>query len=143
MWEKGSKQVYEDYKYCMQDTGRIYLGCRYTFAELLNEEDVPFKFRLIAEKYVMEKVRAEDTLETHLYYLEPDSFLVRLYRQMKAKIRVNVLEEKKGLFGGVRKEYVTRLLDIERLVRLTPAQKEQKGLVVQEFSVSKLALLGL
>ena len=29
------RTVYEDYKYSMQDTGRIYVGCRYTFGELL------------------------------------------------------------------------------------------------------------
>lgn len=143
MPEKGEKSIYEDYKYGMQDTGRIYVGCKYTFAEFLEEEDVPFKFRLIVEKYVMDKVSPEDTLETHLYYLDQDSFLVRLYRQMKTRIKVNVIEEKKKLLGGSRKEYVTRQLDIDQLVRMTPAQKEAGGLVIQELSVSKLALLGL
>lgn len=143
MPEKDAKRIYEDYKYGMQDTGRIYVGCKYSFEEFLEEEDVPFKLRLIVEKYVMDKVSPEDTLETHLYYLDQGSFLVRLYRQMKTRIRVNVIEEKKRLLGGSRKEYVTRQLDIDQLVRITPAQKEAEGMVIQEFSVSKLALLGL
>ena len=41
------KTVYEDYKYSMQDTGNIYVGCKYTFGELLEQEDILFKFRLI------------------------------------------------------------------------------------------------
>lgn len=137
------KTVYEDYKYSMQDTARVYVGSRYTFAELLKAEDVPFKFRLIVDKYILPEADKEDTLETHLYYLAPDSFLVKLYGQMKARVKVNVIEEKRRLFGGKKKEYVTRQFSVEELAGMPPAQKERQGLVVQELSVSKLALLGL
>lgn len=137
------KTVYEDYKYSMQDTARVYVGSRYTFAELLESEDVLLKFRLIVDKYILPEADKEDTLETHLYYLAPDSFLVKLYEQMKARVKVNVIEEKKSLFGGRKKEYVTRQLSIKDLTGMTKAQKERQGLVIQELSVSKLALLGL
>lgn len=137
------RKTYEDYKYSLQDTGRIYVGCKYTFAELLNEEDILFKFRLVMEKYVLEKADREDTLETHLYYLEPDSFLVRLYEQMKAQVKVNVIEEKKSIFGGSKRQYVTKQLRVGQLAAMDPAQKEKQRLVIQELSVSKLALMGL
>lgn len=135
--------IYEDYKYSMQDVGRLYVGCKYTFAELLEAEDVLFKFRMLVQKYILPEADSEDTLETHLYYLEPAGFLVKLYRQMKARIKVNVIEEKKGLLGKGKREYVTRTLTIEQLTRMTKEEKEARGLVVQELSVSKLALLGL
>lgn len=137
------KTIYEDYKYSMQDTGRIYVGCKYTFAELLDEENILFKFRLVMEKYVLEKADREDTLETHLYYLAPDSFLVKLYEQMRARVKVNVIEEKKSIFGGNKRKYVTKQLSIGQLTAIDPAQKEKQGLVIQELSVSKLALMGL
>lgn len=137
------RKTYEDYKYSLQDTGRIYVGCKYTFAELLDEEDILFKFRLVMEKYVLDKADREDTLETHLYYLAPDSFLVKLYEQMKARIKVNVIEEKKSVFGGSKKQYVTKQLSIRQLTAIDPARKEKQGLVIQELSVSKLALMGL
>lgn len=38
----------------------------------------------------------EDTLETHLYYLKPDSFLVKIYDRIKARVKINIIEEKKG-----------------------------------------------
>ena len=137
------KTVYEDFKYSMQDTGRIYVGSRYTFRELLEAEDIPFKFRLIMDKYILPEADREDTLETHLYYLSPDSFLVKIYQQMKARVKVNVIEEKKTLLGKRKKQYVTRQLSVEELAAIPPARKESQGLVVQELSVSKLALLGL
>ena len=103
---------YEDFKYSMQDTGRVYVGCRYTLAELLEEEALSFKFRMLVQRYILPEADPEDTLETQLYYLEPGSFLVKLYSQMKAKVRVNVIAEKKSLFGKARREYVTRQLSV-------------------------------
>ncbi|MCR2049709.1 hypothetical protein NSB25_20855 [Acetatifactor muris] len=142
------KTVYEDYKYSMQDTGNIYVGCKYTFGELLEQEDILFKFRLIMQHYILPEASPEDTLETHLYYLAPESFLVKIYRQMKAKVKVNVIEEKKFLFGRKqngpgKKRYVTRMLTVEQLVNVPPAEKEKQGYVIQELRVSKLALATL
>lgn len=135
--------VYEDYKYSMQDTSRVYVGSKYTFAEFLDADEVLFKLRMVVQKYIVPEANLEDTIETHLYYLEPSSFLVKLYKQMKARIKVNVIEEKKNLLGKSKKEYVTRQLTIEQLTGMTKEEKEACGLVIQELSVSKLALLGL
>ena len=145
------KKIYEDYKYSMQDTARLYVGAKYTFRELLDEDEISFKFRLIMERYILPEADREDTLETHLYYLAPDSFLVKIYKQMKARVKVNVIEEKKPFFGGSRgrtahvpeKRYVTKQLTVEELAGIPPAEKERQGCVIQELSVSKLALLGL
>ena len=134
---------YEDYKYNMQDTGRVYVGCKYTFGEFLEEEEISFKFRMVVQKYILPEADLEDTLETHLYYLPEDSFLVKLYRQMKARVRISILEEKKSLFGKCTKAYATRQVTVEELAAMTPEEKEACGVVIQEISVSKLALAGL
>lgn len=134
---------YEDYKYNMQDTGRVYVGCKYTFGEFLEEEEISFKFRMVVQKYILPEADLEDTLESHLYYLPEDSFLVKLYRQMKARVRISILEEKKSLFGKCTKAYATRQVTVEELAAMTPEEKEACGVVIQEISVSKLALTGL
>lgn len=135
------KTIYEDYKYGMQDTSRAYVGCKYTFAEFLEAEEVMFKLRLLVQKYILPEADLEDTLETHLYYLQPGSFLVKIYDQMKARVKINILEEKKSLMGKSKKEYVTRQLKISELVQMTPEEKEAAGIVIQELSVSKLAIM--
>lgn len=145
------KTVYEDYKYSVQDTARIYVGCKYTFGEFLEEEEIQFKFRLVMQKYILPEADPEDTLESHLYYLAPDSFLVKIYRQMKARVRVLVLEERKPFPGigsasgrkGGKKRYVTRQFTVEELANIAPQEKERQGYVIQELSVSKLALTAL
>ena len=130
------KTVYENYKYSLQDTAKVYIGAKYTFAELLNQDEVAFKFRLIVERYIL----AEKEVETHLYYLKPDSFLVKIYDRIKARVKINIIEEKKRIFGRGKKRYVTKELNIRELVAMTPEEKEAKGVVIQEISMSKLAL---
>lgn len=136
------KTIYEENKYSMQDTGNLYVGCKYTMEEIINEDEMPFKFRLVVERYILPEADLQDTLESHLYYLEPKSFLVKIYTQLKAKVKINVIEEKKSLFGGRKKQYVTKMIAVEELVKMSLAEKEAKGIVVQELKMSKLALMG-
>lgn len=125
----------------MQEVGTLYLGTKYTFDEMLENEEIPFKFRLLAERYLLPEADREDTLETHLYYLDKKSFLVKIYRQLKAKVKVNLLAEKKDRTGKVRREYVTKNLTVEELTAISPSEKESIGMVIQELAVSKLALM--
>ena len=135
------KTVYEDYKYHLQDTGNLYIGAKYTLEEIIDEEMIPFKFRLIVERYLLPEADLQDTLETHLYYLEPRSFLVKIYKQLKAKVKINIIEEKHGLFGGSKKQYTTKMVTMEELSAMSVQEKEEKGVVVQELRMSKLALM--
>lgn len=135
------KTVYEDYKYHMQDTGNLYIGSKYTLENIIDEEEIAFKFRLIVERYILPEADLQDTLETHLYYLEPKSFLVKIYKQIKAKVKINIIEEKHSLLGGVKKQYTTKMITVEELAAMPVAEKEAKGVVVQELRMSKLALM--
>lgn len=135
-----NKTVYENGKYCMQDVGTLYLGTKYTLGQLLEEEDISFKLRLLVEQYILPKADPEDTLETHLYFLERGSFLIKIYQQLKARVRINILEEKKTSRGS-REEYTTKVMTVEKLAAMSPEEKEKRGVVVQELSVSKFALM--
>ena len=85
------KTVYEDYKYSMQDTSKLYIGAKYTFGEILDNEEIMFKFRLIVERYLLPEIDMEDTLESHLYYLTKQSLAAKIYKQMKARIKINII----------------------------------------------------
>ena len=137
-----SKTVYEDYKYCMQDVGTVYIGTKYTFQELLDSDMIPFKFQLVVERYIMPEADLEDSLESHLYYLSEKSFLVKIYGQLKMRVKINIIEEKKSLTGKVKKEYTTKVVPISTLAKMSVADKEAAGVVVQEMAISKLALMG-
>lgn len=135
------KTVYEENKYSMQDTGNLYVGSKYTLEELINEDEIPFKFRLVVERYVLPEADLQDTLESHLYYLDAKSFLVKIYGQLKAKVKINIIDEKKTLFKAAKKQYVTKFVTVAELAAMSVAEKEVKGIVVQELKMSKLALM--
>ncbi len=135
------KTVYEDYKYVMQDTAFLYVGCKYTLAEIMENEEILYRFRkVVAESFLREADR-EDTLETMLYYLKPESFLLQVLKQMNAQVRVSILKEKKTWGGGKQLQYETRFMKIRDLVKMNKEQKEEAGLFIQELKVGKLALL--
>ena len=131
-----NKTSYEPGKYVMQDVGTLYVGTKYTFEEILESEEIPFKFRLLCERYLLPEADREDTLETTLYYLDSKSFVVKILKQLKSKVKVNVLVEKKD-----KTEYTTKNLTIEELVAITATDKESQGMVIQELAVSKFALM--
>ena len=56
------KKAYEDYKYVLQDTGTVSFGAKYSYKELIHEEDVPFKFKTIIERYLCKDLDMDTTL---------------------------------------------------------------------------------
>ncbi|MBQ8138664.1 MAG: hypothetical protein IJ195_04325 [Lachnospiraceae bacterium] len=136
-----NKTVYEDYKYCMQDTGNLYVGAKYTINEIAENEDILFKFRKVCVESLKNGSDGDDSLETILYYMQPGDFRVQVLKQMRSKVKVNVIREKKRLFGKRKKEYVTEMMSIPELTSLSKDEKESVGLVIQELRVNKLALL--
>ena len=135
------KSVYEDFKYCIQDTSCLYVGSKYTLDEIAVNEDILFKFRRVCAESLKKGSDGEDTLETVLYYLEREDFRVQVLKQMRAKVRVSMIKVKKNLFGKERKEYETSYISIPQLVSMSVAEKEAVGMVIQELRVNKLALL--
>lgn len=130
-----------DYKYFMQDTGSVYLGAKLSYAEILQDEMVSFKFKSIVEHYILKDTDPETTLESQFYYMTREQFSYRTYEQLKAKVKVSVLTEKKNLFGKVRTGYETKLFRLSELADMNLAQKKAKGLMIQELALSKLALM--
>lgn len=137
------KQSYEDYKYVMVDTGNVYLGAKYTYGELLQNEDVPFKIRAIVERYILPQSDMETTLESEFYYMTQDSFTYRTFRQLKVKLKCSRIVEKKKLFSKGKKNrcYATEVMGLDELTAMAPAQKQAQGIVVQEIVVNKLAMM--
>lgn len=132
--------IYEDYKYCMQDVSSLYVGAKYTLGEIVEAEDILFKFRALVERYILPDSHPQDTLESQLYYLQPQSFAAKMYGQLKARVKINIIEEKKTLLGSPRRQFTTRVIGVEELAKMSPEEKKEKGVVVQELIVSKLAI---
>lgn len=130
-----------DFKYFMQDTGSLYLGAKYSYAEILGDEMVTFKYKSIVEHYILKDTDPETTLESQFYYMTPEQFSYRTYQQLKARVKVSMLVEKKRLLRGSGVRYESKVMKLEEFVKMNLAQKKKCGVVVQELVLSKLAVM--
>ena len=133
---------YEAYKYTMQTISYVYIGAKFTYGELLENEDINFKFKAIVERYILPESTPDTTLESELYYLSEDSFIYKTYQQLRLSVKVNVLRDKKRLFRKPVREYTEEIWKLKDLVKMPVEEKEKAGVVIQELILSKTALLG-
>ncbi len=129
------------FKYVMMDTGHIYLGAKYSYAELLEEDAVPFKLKTIISRYILPETKAETTLESQLCQLENGSLLFGMLKQLKIKIKVSLLLDRTGRAGRGGQRYQEKILTLEQLSLISPEQKEADGLLITEMIISRLGLM--
>lgn len=133
--------VYQDYKYIMQDVGNLYLGAKFTYADLIENEDIPFKLKMLVEKHIKPDVDVDTSLESHLYHMDSKGFLYQIFCQLKVKVKFNYIVQKKNLLGHQKEGFAMKTLKVEEFVKMSPAEKEKQGIVIQEVSMSKMALM--
>lgn len=131
----------EDFKYVMADAGNLYLGARFTYEELMNQEMVPFKLKTIISRYVLKETTPDTSLESQFYYLDEGTFLYETFNQLRIKIKVNMQVEKKSLFGKVSCKYEERVLTLKELTDINLARKKASGMIIREVIISKLGLM--
>lgn len=126
-----------DYKYVMQDISNIYLGARFTYEELLEEDEIPLKVKKLINGYIKQNVDNDHlSLESHFYYMEDNGFLYQTFLQLKTKIRISIFSQKK-------KHYITEMVKLQDFVKIPTEEKKKQGILIQEIVISKLALLTL
>ncbi len=137
------KKTYEDFKYVMVDTAFIYLGAKYSYGEIVENDDILFKLRSIIERYILPEMDPETTLESHFYYMDSKEFSYKTYRQLKIKVKVSRMVEKKSFLGlgKPKKIYVSEVIPLDKFVSMSKEEKERNNILVQEIVINKLALM--
>lgn len=132
----------KDYKYTMADYSNIYLGAKFTYRDVMEHADVSFKIKAIMENYILKDLDQDTSLESHFYYMKPEEFAAKTYVQLKTRVKFNILEEKKQLFGKKKTVYVTKIMPFHKFMEINLAKKKAGGVVIQEIIFPKLSLLG-
>lgn len=130
-----------DFKYIMQDTGAVYLGARFSYDEILEQEMAPFKLKAIIMQYILKDMDPATTLESHFYYMTSDDFSYKTYKELKVKIKASIPQEKKSLTGKISYRYQDKVYTLKEFEELNLAQKKKMGIIVSEIIFSKLGLL--
>ena len=126
----------------MADYSNIYLGAKFTYRDVMEHADVSFKIKAIMENYILKDLDQDTSLESHFYYMKPEEFAAKTYVQLKTRVKFNILEEKKQLFGKKKTVYVTKIMPFHKFMEINLAKKKAGGVVIQEIIFPKLSLLG-
>lgn len=129
-------QSYEDYKYVMVDTSFIYLGAKYSYGEVLENEDVAFKLRTILGRYIMPETSGDTTLEEHFKGMSRD-LAYQTYKQLKIKLKISRPVEKRSFFGKISKQYISENVPLDQFMEM----RQNGEVLVQEIVFNKLALM--
>lgn len=130
-----------DFKYVMLDVSNLYLGARFSFGELLEEEMVPFKMKTILSRYILKEAEPETSLESQFYYMEKGSFLYDTFFQLRTKVKVSMLVERKGLLQKKKQVYEEKVFSLKEFSEMNLARKKAAGVIVREIIISKLGLM--
>ncbi|MCH5269725.1 MAG: hypothetical protein J1E83_03165 [Lachnospiraceae bacterium] len=130
-----------DYKYIMQELSTLYIGAKYTYEELIAEEEVPFKIKSLINTYVKPELEGENlSIESHFYYMDGSGFAYQTFLQLKTRVRFSILQTKGK---NAQASYVTKVMKLQDFVKIPPKEKEEQGVMIQEIGMSKLALMTL
>ncbi|MCD7750568.1 MAG: hypothetical protein LUI10_02310 [Lachnospiraceae bacterium] len=132
---------YRDYRYIMQDTGRLYVGGKFTFGDLSEEKDVPFKFQAILNTYVIREIDPQTSVESLFYYMETGGMVYKTFEALRTKIKVSELKEIRKFGGGTKTEYREQIYSLDDFIAIPPTEKERRGMLIQEIQCSKLAIM--
>lgn len=133
-----------DFRYVMQDMTNLYLGARYTYEELMNVDEVPFKLKTIFSHYMLKEIAGNTTLENHLFFMKKTDESYLIYKQMKTRFKLNVFREDghgKGKPGYVQKEY--RIEEIVEGNESAFLHENMNTIFVEEMHITKLGLLAV
>lgn len=131
-----------DFKYIIQDTNSVYFGKELTYNDMMEREDLPFKFKAIINAYVQKEVDLDEKMTEHLLKISEKDFTYRIFEQLKLTIRICYKETKKGMFGKSKEKWVHKACSL-KVFCADYRENELEGFQIEDISISKLALLAI
>ncbi len=126
-----------DFKYVMQDVSRVYIGAKYTYREMMDSDEIPFKLKAILSHYILKEVAEDTTPENHIFYIRDTDLSYMVYRQLRARFQMDFpVLSRKGTWQ-YRREYYT----IDEIIRHTEWKAKQDEIVVGEMVLTKLHIM--
>lgn len=77
-----------DFKYVIQDTNCVYFGRELTYTEIMDREDVPFKFKAVINVHIAREIDLNKKMAEHILEISKSAFSYRIFERLKLTIRV-------------------------------------------------------
>lgn len=132
-----------DFKYVIQDTNCVYFGRELTYAEMMDKDDIPFKFKAVISAHIARDTDLNRKMADHLLQISEEEFSYRIYEQLKLTIRVCYKTQKKGFGGKIKDKWVHKAYPFKTFCNEHRSQVMNGDMMIEDFSISKLALMAL
>lgn len=130
-----------DFKYVMHDLTNLYIGARHTYDELMVSEEIPFKLKTLISRFVLREVAGSTKIEDHIFYLKETDMSYQIYKQMKARFRLNVWKDEKD--GVKTPGYRSETYRINEILGNEELMRKKDIILVEEVHITKLGLLAV
>lgn len=128
-----------DFKYVMQDVSRLYIGAKFTYREMMNTDEIAFKFKAILSHYMLKEVADDTTPENHVFYMNDTDLSYMVYQQLKVKFKMSFpVLSKKGTW-----QYKSEYHTIEEIVHNRQWQEQKDKIVIEEMVIGKMQLMAM
>jgi hypothetical protein len=133
----------DDFKYIIQDTNCVYFGKELTYAEMLDKDDLPFKFKAIISAYVSKDTDLNVKMTDHILNMADNEFSKRIFEQLKMTVRVYYKTEKRGLGGKTKVRWVHKACPLKKIKDEYRDEIINGNVKIEDISISKLALMAI
>ena len=125
----------------MHDLTNIYIGAKHTYNELLVSEEVPFKLKTLISRFFLWEVDGDTKIEYHIFYLKETDMSYQIYKEMKARFRLNVWKDESN--GVKTPGYKSQTYRIHEIIGNEELMRKKDITIVEEMHITKLGLMGV
>lgn len=131
----------DDYKYVIQDFSNVYIGARFSYAELAESDDTPGRFQDAIFRVFYKEVRPETTIGEHLMQLQDNSLCYLAYSQLRIRIKVTSLVGEADEKRKQKEKYVTKDYSLDEFMEDASIRENPELYLIQEISFKKRHLM--
>ena len=124
----------DDFKYVIQDMGSVYFGRELTYSEMMDMDDVPFKFKAVISAHIAKDTSLDTRMTDHI---------LSIFEQLKLTVRICYREQKRCMGGRIKERWVHASCQIGQFCGDYRGRVNEGSVMIEDISISKLALMAL
>lgn len=136
-------QQNNDFKYVIQDTNCVYFGRELTYADMMEKDDIPFKFKAVINSHFARDIDLNSKMTDHLLQISEEEFSYRIFDQLKLTVRVCYKVRKKKIGGRMTDKWIHKSCPLRQFCSEYRTQVAGGDMMIEDCSISKLALMML
>lgn len=133
----------QDFKYVIQDTNCVYFGRELTYAEMMDKDDIPFKFKAVISAHISRDTDLNRKMTAHIMQITDKEFSYRIFEQLKLTVRICYQIQKKGFRGKMKDKWIHKACSFRQFCNEYRSQVMDGVAMIEDISISKLALMAL